>query len=176
MTMFIPSPTLTTVAPLVSKDKGSLGNRVNCVGSQALNAAVTGSLAAGTLAGGIYLSKHTDKINNFVNSTAVKQTKKGAQNAINWLKQTKPVQYVKNKLAPFIQELGNKKMFKSIGKWAKQVKDFITNGVKAIEKLPTKGKYAILGTLGLLLAGGIYKSGQIDQKYTNRAEMEKHFI
>ena len=34
MTMFIPSPQLTTLAPLVSSDKGSVGNRINCAGAQ----------------------------------------------------------------------------------------------------------------------------------------------
>ena len=69
MTVFLGSPALTTVAPLVSKDKGSLGNRINCAGSQAWNAIETGATAAGVVTIADYGLRHKDKLSKTYNGT-----------------------------------------------------------------------------------------------------------
>lgn len=182
MTMFIPSPQLTTVAPLVSKDKGSFGNRINCAGAQLGNAVATTAGVAGTVLVADTLVSNSAKIKTFADKVAQKLSgvklpqfvktgiKKGAtilEKSLNALKGTKVGKYVAdqiNKATPFI-------------------KTFVTKAITAVQKavsmfnkLPKGGKIALVGTLAMIVLNGIYKSGQIDQKYTDRAKMEKNLV
>ena len=45
-----------------------------------------------------------------------------------------------------------------------------------VNALPAPAKAVVMVVVGLLAANGIYRSGQIDQKYTDRAAMEKNFV
>lgn len=180
MTVFLGHPVLTTVAPLVSSDKGSLGNRVNCVASQTMNVATTAVTTAGaavaTIAGAEYAYKHSKQISAFANklkgvcdklgiSKLAQKAKKGIAAAFNKLGSTKIGQKIGNVLKnPVWSKVGN------------HLKQIATKMQSIYSSLPTGGKMAIGLLLGFLALNGVYKSGQIDQKYTDRAKMEKHFV
>lgn len=182
MTVFLGSPTLTTIAPLVSSDKGSFGNRVNCAGSQAWNAFETGATVGATVVVTDYAVKHKDQFSKLYNGTKevahMAVDSKVGQKATSYLKglgtKIKETTLFKD-AAKFISNMQGK--FKPI---AKKVSSFLTPYVKmaknAFNKLPKSGKVAFVAAIGLALLNGIYKSGQIDQKYTDRAKMEKNMV
>lgn len=182
MTMFLGVPTLTTVAPLVSSDKGSIGNRINCAGAQYLNALGTTAGVVGTVAGTEYLVNNSDKIKTF------------AEKIDATLAKTKLPAFVKtgvNKIADYASKAFNNLRTSKIGQHISQgiqkIKPFLDKTIKAISKfsnttmnlinkLPKGGKIALVATLATIVLNGIYKSGQIDQKYTDRAKMEKNMV
>ena len=164
MTVFLGHPALTSVAPLVSNDKGSLGNRVNCVASQAKNVATTAGVAFATIAGADYAYKHSKQISACANKLKGWSDKLGI---------TKLAQKTRKAIAGTFNKLGSTKIGNKIGKFFKQS---ATKLQSIYSSLPRGGKMAIGLFLGFLALNGIYKSGQIDQKYTDRAKMEKHFV
>lgn len=168
------SPVMT--AQVLARDKGSLGNRVNHAGSQFLNAAVTGGLAAGTVAGGIYLNNHTDKVTKFMNNKYVKKTGNIFTKLLNKVKSSKVAQYIKGKAKGLFNELKNTKVFSKMSGWGTKIADICKKALNSVKSMPKTGKFALLGALALILTRGIYKSGQIEQKYTDRAKMEQNFI
>ena len=168
------SPVMT--AQVSARDKGSFGNRVNHAGSQFLNAAVTGGLAAGTIAGGIYLNNHTDKVTNLMNNKYVKNAGNTITNIFNKVKSSKVVQYINSKVEPFVEKFKNTKLFGKMSDWGKKITDIYKKALNSVKSMPKTGKFALLGALALILTRGIYKSGQIEQKYTDRAKMEQNFI
>lgn len=180
MTVFLGSPVLTTVAPLVSPDKGSLGNRINCAGSQFLNAAATGLGVGATVGAADYAVKHKEQIgkvaskikgfvNKFENSTIGKKV-------TGYIKSF--AEKIKN--SGLIQKLNNSKVMNIAKQAGNAVKHFIKTAATKISKLCTKlpkgGKIGLAIALGAVVLNGIYKSGQIDQKYTDRAKMEKNLV
>lgn len=195
MTMFVGA----AVSPFVAKDKGSIGNRVNCLGAQALNAVGTGAAIGGTIVGADYLVKNGTKVKEVVGKAAEKANpivkavtdfvSKNADKATNAVKNSgvyKTVsKYVKgsslfNTAKSFVKNALNKlngsKIFDVLGKCANFVKNIATKLGGMVNALPAPAKAAVLVIVGLLAADGIYRSGQIDQKYTDRAAMEKNFI
>ena len=187
MTMFLVSPSLTTVAPLVAKDKGSVGNRVNCVASQALNIAGTGAVIAGTVSVADFAMKHKDKVSSAYNG--VKNTintvtdSTVGKKAISWVRQlgdkvknSKIFSNVSGAVKTAAGKLQNTKLFSFLGKAANKLGNWAAKTVDVINKLPNGGKIAVVGAIALAVLNSIYKSGQIDQKYTDRAMMEKHFV
>ncbi len=182
MTVFLGSPTLTTVAPLVSSDKGSFGNRVNCAGSQAWNAIATGATIGGTIVAADYAVKHKDQFSKLYNGTKdvahMAVDSKVGQKATSYLKglgtKIKETTLFKD-AAKFISNMQGK--FKPVAKKAMSlVEPFVKMAKNALNKLPKGGKVAFVAAIGLALLNGIYKSGQIDQKYTDRAKMEKNMV
>lgn len=194
MTNFAVQSTLGAVAPLVSKDKGSFGNRMNCAGEHIKNNAGNAVETAGVIGGSAVaygiankmtkgkafewntkinnrlkgFVKHVNKVNKECSSSHVDfnkgVTKKGKNFLIN--KYGK----VKGRILKTIENLAIK----------------IINGAKAgAEKLSkTSGRQKILGALALGALATFtavqkkhsYQAGQIDQKYTDKAKMEKNLV
>lgn len=187
MTAFLVSPVLTKVAPLVSKDKGSFGNRVNCAGSQAWNAIETGSTAACAVGTAGYIAKNSGKITgaanklkNFVNKmantnigkTVIDTIKKTAE----YFKRTKVFKTASNYIKAFADKLGGTKASMFMQTIAQKTKQYAAKAANIFKSLPKGGKIGLLSALALIVLNGVYKSGQIDQKYTDRAKMEKNFV
>lgn len=165
MTAFLAHPVLTTAAPMVSNDKGSFGNRINCSVAQAGNTIATGATVAGAVAGATYLNKHSDTVKKVLNSNIMKKTVNGLKKMAKYACESRIVQKFNN--SAFIQKT------LSYAQKAKDASSIVANGLKS---LPKSGKFALAGVIALALTNGIYKSGQIDQKYTDRAKMEKNMV
>ncbi len=133
---------------MATQDKGSFGNKINCAGEHILNTAVGGLKTAAVLGGGGLLTYGLAKssiVNRFIEETYSK------------LKSTK---------------LYDKFLSKGV--------DFINKGINKFKALPKAGKIiAVAGSaLTAMVAQHIinkhtFKAGQIDQKYTDRANMER---
>ena len=171
MTVFLPSGTLTTVAPLVSKDKGSMGNRINCAGSQLLNAAGTTAGVVGTVYAADFAVKHCGGL------------AKGLQNLGTKFLDIKLPDSVRNFLTNGVTKLLDSSLIKKLGNLIGKAKPlfekgqgFITKTKDLFAKMPKGGKYALGAALLLTVLNGVYKSGQIDQKHTDRAKMEKNAV
>lgn len=187
MTAFLVSPVLTTVAPLASKDKGSFGNRVNCAGSQAWNAIETGTTAACAVGTAGYIAKNSGKISgtanklkNFVNKMANTEVGKTITDTIKktaeYFKGTKAFKTVSNYFEAAANKLKGYKASVILQTVAQKVKQYAAKAVNIFKSLPKGGKIGLLSALALIVINGVYKSGQIDQKYTDRAKMEKNFV
>ncbi len=179
MTIYLPHPTLQAGASLVAKDKGSFGNRVNCAGAQYLNGVVTAAGTVGTVAGAEYLVNNGSKVKGFMNKVvsklkSSKVLQKTADKITNFVK-TGWTKLKGTKVGSMLANVAN--MCKAIlSKTAPAIKKFAHNTKNLFTKLPKGGKFALGATLLYIIGRGIFKSGQIDQKYTDRAKMEKHFI
>ena len=171
MTVFLPSGTLTTIAPLVSKDKGSMGNRINCAGSQLLNVAGTTAGVVGTVYATDFAFKHTKGIANGISNLGTK------------LQNIELPESVKNFLTKRLDKLMDSSLIKKLGNLIGKAQPlfekgqgFITKTKDLFAKMPKGGKYALAGALALTILSGVYRSGQIDQKHTDRAKMEKNVV
>lgn len=145
MANYLQTRTLGALSPMVDKNKGDFSNRTNCAGAHLKNNVQTLAQDAVVIGG-----------------TAV-----GIRAAA---KQTKFAQMM-NKFGKNVVEF-YKPMFDSL-KSNKLLQKF--------KKLPAANKGAVgtvaaLGLAALSFIGckHIYKSGQIDQKYTDKAKIEKH--
>lgn len=148
------------IASLVGKDKGDISNRGQCAGSQILNNVKT--LAADTVViGGAAAT-----------ATAAKRSPKFMQKLANGFdKMVKALHPVKKRNVNLIGESG--KVFKTFE---------VSRGQKAekLLKMASKNKaIAMIALPATMLISyftykNIYKSGQIDQKYTDKAKIEKH--
>lgn len=136
------------IAVLTDKNKGSIGNKMDCAAEHTRNTLTTtlkGSAAAvgiGAATGAMIKSK---SVNNLV------------EKGVNALKNTE--------------------VFK---KYAPEVKDLAKKGLDAFNKLP--GTTKIIAGVGAGLAAVTcylfdkshsFKAGQIDQKYTDKAQLQK---
>lgn len=145
MTNFAVQSTLGAVSPLVSKDKGSFGNRMNCAGEHMKNNLVSNVQTAGVaLVGGgaVYGLKKTNAAANFIG--------KGIDKAITFVaKKTNTIN-----------------------------SSVIQKALNASPKAKALSAVLALGTiaLGYITHKHAYKAGQIDQKYTDRAKMEKNMV
>lgn len=141
------------ISSVVSKDKGDFSNRMNCAGAQIKNnvstlaqdVVVIGGAAAGT-------------------AVATKNAKLTTKIAKGFDKIVKRLAHGCNRF-----------------KFSKNVTNINTGWVrKNLARLSPKAKVAIAFALPALAAVGfitqkhIYKMGQIDQKYTDKAALEKH--
>lgn len=158
-------PVITSIA---SKEKGSMGNRMDCAGAQIKNnvsTAVQGALvtgaAAGTYAGVTRMPKTLTGFGNKVNSLIETIARKNDMYVTKWIKN------------PPARRNGR---FVATG--YRKVKEFAPS-VQKLLKLPAKAKLAwavtlaALPVLSFIGAKGIYKMGQIDQKYTDKAQLQK---
>jgi len=190
------------ITPQVKNDKGSFGNRINCAGAHLANFATTTAGVVGSVVATDYLVTNSEKVKGLAEKVADKLSKvkmpefvktgiqKGAEilekgwntikkskigtvvsdkvkNALNKLKDSKILNYIKeglNKATPWLKTTSIK--FKALAEKA----------VQMFNKLPKGGKIALGATVAAIVMDGIYKSGQIDQKYTDRAKMEKNLV
>ncbi len=144
MTSFAVHTTMGTLSPIVSRDKGSMGNRLDCAAEQFVNNS-TNLLKAGAVAGGAagvtYAAAKSGKFANVV---------------INGLKQVRTLMQ-KNKHTA-------------------KIANHIT---KALSHLPKAGKIGVIAAalaipvVNYLGHKNSYEAGQIDQKYTDRANLQK---
>lgn len=148
------------VGSLVGSDKGDISNRTRCAGAQIKNNVQTLAQdvvvigGAGAAAYGIGKNaKWTQKLAKFFDKTV-------------------------NKLLP-----GKKKNVTLIGESGKPFKTFEIHKSKLAQKLlnmTSKGKVAtmialpVLAALSFINGKHLYKMGQIDQRYTDKAKLEKH--
>ena len=172
MTIFLPSPMLQTYAPLVSSDKGSIGNRVKCTGAQYLNVVGTAAGVTASVAGAKYLANHSANVKNIVDNVKAMGIGKSIKNCAQ-------------KVGAKLESVYGKTKIWNTGKLASsKAKEWLVKGWKAtsngvykfgafFEKLPTGGQVGLGATLLYILARGIYRSGQIDQKYTDRARAQE---
>lgn len=168
MTSFAVQSTLGAAAPLVSKDKGSMGNRMDCAGAQIknnLSTAVQTGLVTGAAVGTI---KYSDKMPKALNKVAKffdTAVKKFAE--ANYMYTEKIVRNAPGRV--------NGKFVSRGGKIVKEFSPSIQKLLKASSK--TKFGLAVaaitLPILTFIGAKGIYKMGQIDQKYTDKAQVQK---
>lgn len=146
------------VAPLVSKDKGDVSNRVRCSGAQLFNNASTaGQLAlvgGGTYALGKTIVKHPD---------------------------SKVVKVIGNAYAKFINAIANSKIGAKFVESVKKVYLKLPQILDKCNKLPMKARGAIAALVlsamlvtGFIAKNHVYKTGQIDQKYTDQAKLEEN--
>lgn len=127
---------------------------------------VTNSAKIKTFADKVAQKLNGVKLPQFV-KTGIQKGATVLEKCWNALKGTKIGKYVAdgiNKATPFIKT------------WATKAKIFAQKSVSMFNKLPKGGKIALTGTLAMIVMNGIYKSGQIDQKYTDRAKMEKNLV
>ena len=154
MSNYIQTRMLGIAAPMVDSKKGDTSNRVKCAGAQLANNV-----------------RYTAETALIVGGTAV-GIKAAAKN-----------QKFVNKMDKVLTKAFNSKIGKAMTEPFKDAATIIKNS-KAFAKfknLPAKNKGAIALIAGLGLAAlsfvgckQIYKSGQIDQKYTDKAALEKH--
>ena len=197
MTEFITNAALGVKAPLVAKDKGDLSNRLNCTGAHIKNNAQTlvqdtvviggTALGAGVVAKSGKLNKVYNNIKGFLNKPIPQKIIAPFKQTVNSIKNSKCYTMVVDKLKgnKFInkmtKEISNTKgkVKKGLHEAGKMYRPFI-NKFPSLKKLTLVRKGA-LGTvigLGALALGYVtnkhfYKAGQIDQKYTDKAAIEK---
>lgn len=148
MTSYLKNATLGVAAPLVSKDKGDISNRAKCMGSQTLNNVKT--LAADTLVigGSVATLKAAAKFGKF-GSFLQKITEKGAGVATKVFSKA------------------------GLGKVSSKISTIMNKMPKGV-KIAAPVVLAATALIGYFKNKNIYKAGQIDQKYTDKAKLEKH--
>lgn len=197
MTNFAVQSGLGSIAPFISKDKGSFGNRANCAGAQLKNEVKNDIESVAVLAGGIGTYSALNKLTKgkaFEWNTKInKALKDGVK---YWIGESR-ISLAGEQMRYFLQgekgyrafldhakENGLKfpKLRYHVGKAMVKMVDGIAKVANKLSK--TSGRQKILG--GVVLATGCalnyvaskhnYKAGQIDQKYTDRAKMEKNAV
>ncbi|MBR1424906.1 hypothetical protein IJ579_05030 [bacterium] len=148
------------LSPVVAKDKGDVSNRAKCAGSQFKNNLSTlaqDTVVIGAGAGTLKAAKEMPRLRRFFVRTFDKIVKWNA-----------PIR---------------KRFVELTGEYGTKFSTFeLTRGAKAekLLKLPGMAKVAALVALpviaGISYIGTkhIYKMGQIDQKYTDKAKLEQH--
>lgn len=158
-------PVITSIA---SKEKGSMGNRMDCAGSQIKNnasTAVQSALVTGAAVGTIKVSGKMPKALGKFAAFFDKGLKKVALSTNSFTEK-------------FVKNAPGRVNGKFVSRGGKMVKEF-SPWVKKLLNLSSKTKFGIgvtaiaLPILGFIGAKGIYKMGQIDQKYTDKAQLQK---
>lgn len=137
-------PYSSSISPLFSEEKGTMGNRVDCAAAQTWNT-TKGVLKTGMAGGAAY----------------------GA--------------YALAKKYPAVEKFmtGGLKMISNLmtkNKYTNKVAEFITKGISNLSKAGKIGAIAaIIATPVIAYVGAkqMYQMGQIDQKYTDRAGMQR---
>lgn len=170
-------PVVRTVAPLVSKDKGSIGNRLDCAGQQLKNDVVTLAETGATVGGAALATTgiaKSNKVASFFGKVYDRCTKlcgmvfgKRAKNIANKLN---------NKLYSISDKLLNS-LDKTVSVATKGVSGFLKNRISAFQIVNKIKGFGIVSAITLPLLAyiqhkGSYKAGQIDQKYTDRAKTQ----
>ncbi len=156
------------VSSLASKDKGSFGNRMNCAGAQMKNNLVTGLQGAAVAGAAIGATAAAVKYNNF--GTAVARTFDKTANALGKLAGTKDLAgKINKKLAKLI----SKGVTKDNANLNPETLKSLTKGLKA-SKAGLLISAITVPVLGYIARKHSYKMGQIDQKYTDKAKLEKN--
>ncbi len=168
------------VAPMTDKTKGSFGNKVDCAGANIKNnataylqsAGVLGTVAVGTK----LAAKNPSGFEKIANQVATTLSK-----GFNNLAGFKPFRI---KITPLVKEVASKNTEKATKNLNKTFKiTHIDNptlkklGAK-IAQNPKATVGIIAGTLAAMALSHIthnhaYKAGQIDQKYTDKANQQK---
>lgn len=151
MANYLQTRTLGALSPMVDKNKGDFSNRTNCAGAHIKNNVQTlaqDAVVIGGTAVGIRAAAKQSKFANIIGNFG-KTVAKGYR---TWLENI---------------GLANNK---GIQKLIQKFKNLPAANKGAV------GTVAALGLAALSFIGckHIYKSGQIDQKYTDKAKIEKH--
>ena len=173
MTNFAVQTTLGAAAPLVSKNKGSLGNRMDCAGEHIKNTATATvqSAAVGVVACGAARAVANNMSGLYGAGPAywiTKNLSKGFDAAMNVVgKIIKKPDFAAKTTA-------------GIEGFLAKFAPTSTNGaaVKTISKAPGVKALAVIASIALPVLAYIkhnhsYKAGQIDQKYTDKAQLQK---
>lgn len=197
MTSFAVQTSMGAIAPLVSKDKGSVGNRMNCAGEHIKNNLSTGVQATAVAGSTALAYSFTNKMTkgkamdwNIKFNKALKNLSKDIAKQAKIFNNSEVGKYVN--MEKGVTKAGKQRLTKLYGKTKGKIAGLACNlGTKfisftknAIDKIAkTSGRQKIL--TGIVLSGLVllthvlnkhnYKAGQIDQKYTDRAKMEQHF-
>lgn len=155
------------ISSLASKDKGSMGNKVDCAGAQLKNNAVTG-LQAGAVtagaAGGIYGIAKNEKL--------ARGAAKIFDSAMNGFGKLIGKKDFAKEVNSKIQKNLAKKLVKNNANFSPEMLKTVTNAIRK-----SKGALLIaaatLPVLNYISHKHSYKMGQIDQKYTDKAKLQK---
>jgi hypothetical protein len=181
---------------MVAKDKGSLGNRVNCAGEQTVNNAACAAKSVATATAGIVgynaannlMKGKAFKWNSAINEFLREQAKNIDDSMNIFFKKSgkciKDYKFTKKGVDIAVQKAGKfkGKLFTTIGNFAlKSVKGFknlLTKLAKTSGRQKALGAFALLAlaTLNYITNKHCYQAGQIDQKYTDRAKLEKNAV
>lgn len=168
MTNFAIQSTLgPVISPLVSKDKGSMGNRIDCAGAQLKNNVTTtlqaGAVVAGSTAAAYGIGK---------SSKLAKAAAKVFDAIVNGFGRLFGKSNLAGKLNKTIMQKAAKNLAKNNANFGADVLKKTLNNIRM-----GKGGLLIAAVALPLLSyiGGkhIYKAGQIDQKYTDKAQFQK---
>lgn len=161
MTSYIKQAVLgPVVSPLVSNDKGDVSNRMSCAGAQFKNNLSTLAQDVAVIGGAAVATKGITK-----NTKLTEKFASGFNKIVN-------------KLMP-----GVKRDITIIKKSGFPFKTFEIRQSKLAQKLlsmPSKAKVALslmlpaLAVTGFITNKAIYKMGQIDQKYSDKAAIREH--
>lgn len=181
MTDFAVQTTIRAAAPLVSKEKGSIGNRLDCAGQQLKNDAVTlaqtgVTLGTATIAGtGIAKNDAVAKVFSQIYDSGVRQLERVFGSKVGNTAH-KLEQKLHDIVGTFMegQAMQTGKTTSGKTKTAGKLIKNVVSSYKVVNKI--KG-FAVLAAITLPVLAyithkGSYKSGQIDQKYTDRAQTQ----
>lgn len=167
MTNFAVQSTLGAAAPLVSKEKGSFGNRMDCAGAHIKNNAVS-TLEAAAVGGTAYGAARIVAADKYGFNVLTKGLNKAVNNILKLIgKITKNPDFAEKTIKEF-EDIARKSQMPKGGKIAKSFGTmsarFKALGLIAAIALPT---------IGYIAHNHSYKAGQIDQKYTDKAKFQK---
>lgn len=140
--------TTPVLSPLLSKEKGTMGNRLDCSVDQTKNFIATTAkvgVGAGVVGGAVWA------MNKYGNKKAVESIIKGGGSVVD------------------ASLNGLKKLFKG-----PKVKEFADKLISLSSKNKTAGALALIALPIITYVGakGFYKMGQIDQQYTDKAHTQ----
>lgn len=175
MTNFAVQTTLGAAAPLVSKNKGSIGNRMDCAGEHIKNTA-TATVQSAAVGLATYGATRAVANNMSGFSGLTKTLAKGFDAAMDVIgkiiKKPDLAAKVTTKIQHFLSEYAPKA--KSLNASQKP----IGQAFKTVSKAPGVKALAVIASIALPVLAYIqhnhsYKAGQIDQKYTDKAQLQK---
>lgn len=154
------------ISTMISKDKGSVGNRVDCAGSHVKNNVVTNLSALGVAGATIGAGKVVSK------GVGTSQLAKAADfvlKAFSELLPKKPIIKVVNESGKTLRKTFNPPTFSSKMRGILDKAKGLSSKTKALGLVASAGAVA----LSYVTGKGIYKMGQIDQKYTDKAQTQQ---
>lgn len=155
------------ISSLASKEKGTMGNKVDCAGSQLKNNAVT-TLQTGAVIGGAAGAAYGVS----KNANMAKGAAKVFDTLVNGFGRLMGKKDLAKQLNQKILKNASKNLVKDNANFGPKMLKSISNSIR-------KGKGAILIALATLPVLSYishkhsYKMGQIDQKYTDKAQLQK---
>ena len=175
MTSFLANQVGGVFTPLVAKDKGDINNRAKCAGAQLVNNAQTlasdvvvlggtGAAAYGIQKSGKFakvLSKPVDFFANILGKLSIKMRLKEMHRLGLDRKTTGDTIKIFSKRLRFCDQLAD-------------VTKAIKSAPAKVKAMVTLGYGVLVPALTYIVGKHYYKQGQIDQKYTDRAKVERH--